>query len=78
MNVRKMTVTRCEAYGCNEVAILQVLGVRNVGLTVFDVCAKHHEERYNRELEKTYLRTYERLGSYGVKELDDFFKKLTK
>ena len=68
MNVRKMMIiTRCEASGCNEVASRRVLGVRNVGLHVFAVCDEHYREKYDNELEETYLRTYKRLGRFGVR-----------
>ena len=74
----KKTIKRCEVSVCNEVATQQLLGVRNVGLYVFDVCAKHHREKYDPELEETYLRTFKSLGHFGVRELDNFFeKKLT-
>ena len=71
----KRRIRRCEASVCNEVASRQLLGVRSVGLHVFNVCTEHYRERFDSELEETYLRTYRRLGKWGIEELDDYFKK---
>lgn len=77
----KKKIKRCEVSGCSKAATGQVLGVRNVPvrfsheLHVFDVCDSHFEEKHDSELEETYLRTYESLGKFGIKELDSFFEK---
>ena len=73
----KGRIRRCEASGCNEVATLQVLGALDIGLHVFNVCAKHYKEKHDSMLEETYLRSFQRLGKFGVRTLDDFFEKKT-
>ena len=68
----------CSVSTCNRIATRQRLGFRKLPLRVVDCCDEHFEEGYDSRVEKMYLDTYKNLGPWGIKDVDAYFKKLTK